>query len=490
MPDPAAGKFEIPGGHIEGAESPRAAATREWQEETGLNFPDGEWTGTWTSANGIYQGFVYTIASEADLDIFDRQIGSDPDGDVTGSETIAWWDPADLPCNTAIRPELLADIDAVIAALGCPDEGDEATCPCGTPVVYDEMNGWQHADGSISHDDGASVSGKMAAIAKAYPDGQDYGSHAFRPDGDSPCCWYCGMARIDPFHGDYPDGDVAKSAITNGGGGGAPSVPKGRKARHWPGWDLDLQAVGHWAPLLAAALSGALTKAQAERIARAYIAEHPAEEQGDQGKREAVDAAAVWLAGQGLDLVPVIAPLVPGILADAHLIGGASAAAMTDGGSADLGGWQPGDTNTAQQRVEALGLGASLSAALATSDETAQQMAGGYMTRLGRALVDGVTSGLGAVAIGASLVAVLADRDNSSGSVLGQLVIGIGAAALALYLLRQIQYGEWLNDPASNVCPGCLLNAAAGRVRMGQAYPSGDADAPAHPSCRCQVVPA
>jgi len=199
MSDPAAGKFEFAGGHIEGAESPRAAAIREWQEETGLPFVDGEFTGSWVSANGIYEGFVYTIPREADLDIFARQLGTDPDGDVTGSETIAWWDPATLPGNAAVRPELLQDIDAVMAALGCdegaaedccgaeccaggccngssgcqcgtgatPAEGDEATCPCGTPVVYDEMNGWQHADGSISHDDGESVSDKMAAIAKA-----------------------------------------------------------------------------------------------------------------------------------------------------------------------------------------------------------------------------------------------------------------------------------------------------------------------------------
>ena len=128
MSDPAAGKFEIPGGHVEGAESPRQAALREWQEETGLPFVDGEWTGTWTSANGIYQGFVYTIAREADLDIFARQPGSDPDGDVDGSETIAWWDPADLPGNPAIRPELLADMDAVMAALGCTPDCCGAEC--------------------------------------------------------------------------------------------------------------------------------------------------------------------------------------------------------------------------------------------------------------------------------------------------------------------------------------------------------------------------
>lgn len=122
MPDPAAGKFEMPGGHLEEGEGPRQAALREWQEETGLQFPDGEFTGTWTSANGIYQGFVLTIAREADLSLHDRRVGSDPDGDVDGAETIAWWDPADLPGNPAVRAELLADMPAVLAALGCEPE--------------------------------------------------------------------------------------------------------------------------------------------------------------------------------------------------------------------------------------------------------------------------------------------------------------------------------------------------------------------------------
>jgi hypothetical protein len=45
----------------------------------------------------------------------------DPDGDAV--EAIAWWDPADLPGNTAVRPELLAGIGDVMAALASePDE--------------------------------------------------------------------------------------------------------------------------------------------------------------------------------------------------------------------------------------------------------------------------------------------------------------------------------------------------------------------------------
>lgn len=91
---------------------------------------------------------------------------ADPDGDLI--ESLAWWDPATLAGNPAVRPELAASLPEVLPLLGCgPAEGDEDTCPCGTPVVYDEANGWQHADGSVSHDDGESVSDKMTTVAKA-----------------------------------------------------------------------------------------------------------------------------------------------------------------------------------------------------------------------------------------------------------------------------------------------------------------------------------
>ena len=46
-------------------------------------------------------------------------------------------------------------------AAGEPHQGDRAACPCGTPAEYDELDGWQHADGSVSHEDGESVSDKM-----------------------------------------------------------------------------------------------------------------------------------------------------------------------------------------------------------------------------------------------------------------------------------------------------------------------------------------
>ena len=49
---------------------------------------------------------------------------------------------------------------------------------------------------------------------------------------------------------------------------------------------------------------------------------------------------------------------------------------------------------------------------------------------------------------------------------------------------------HWLVDRSCDACPDCDDNALAGGVVKGEAYPTGDRCAPAHPDCRCLVVPA
>jgi 8-oxo-dGTP pyrophosphatase MutT (NUDIX family) len=117
--DPAGGTWEVPGGHLEAGETPLHAAWREWSEEVGLAPPPGTQTGSWTSPNGIYQGIVWTVDSESLVPVrCGTQISNpdDPDGDSI--EAVAWWDPEVLLGNPAVRPELLANIDEVMAALG------------------------------------------------------------------------------------------------------------------------------------------------------------------------------------------------------------------------------------------------------------------------------------------------------------------------------------------------------------------------------------
>lgn len=109
--DPAAGTWEMPGGHIE-AEDPTSlhAALREWQEEVGQPFPThGTVKHTWTSPNGVYQGHVVVIPSEKDLSMKDGRVVPNPDDPKGDShEQAAWWEVEHAKKNPALRDEVKA----------------------------------------------------------------------------------------------------------------------------------------------------------------------------------------------------------------------------------------------------------------------------------------------------------------------------------------------------------------------------------------------
>lgn len=168
--DPAAGKWEFPGGHIEDGEDVLTAAVREWCEETGCVPPlTGSIVSQWTSANFIYQGIVLSIPHESDVAI-NRDAPfvanpDDPDGDMV--ETCAWWNPADLEDNPVVRAELGEDLNLVLTALAGPPESsvDE--------MVVKAQSAWsQHPfrrieEPLIEHHAPAIQSGLRALVSKA-----------------------------------------------------------------------------------------------------------------------------------------------------------------------------------------------------------------------------------------------------------------------------------------------------------------------------------
>jgi 8-oxo-dGTP pyrophosphatase MutT (NUDIX family)/predicted ABC-type ATPase len=93
-PDPAAGTWEFPGGHLDDGETPFAGAMREFVEETGVTLPDtARVVNTWTS--GIYQCFVVSIPHEADLAInqrFANAVKASEGRSQGTSRTVKWGD--------------------------------------------------------------------------------------------------------------------------------------------------------------------------------------------------------------------------------------------------------------------------------------------------------------------------------------------------------------------------------------------------------------
>lgn len=174
--DVAAGKWEFPGGKLEEGEDPWDAAEREWCEETGATLPHGKIAGTWTSTNGVYQAFVYTIDNECDLGINldheDRDVlnPDDPDGDCI--EVVAWWYPNDAEDSPAALREEMSGTDwsMIRGAAGVQKVGE----------------GW--ADGLHPRDehgrfaagDGKGVDMKPATTGTSYSHGSD--GNTIKPD--------------------------------------------------------------------------------------------------------------------------------------------------------------------------------------------------------------------------------------------------------------------------------------------------------------------
>jgi 8-oxo-dGTP pyrophosphatase MutT (NUDIX family) len=410
--DPAAGMWEFPGGHLEEGESPLRGAWREWAEEVHAIPPPGVTTGTWESPDGVYQGIVWTVDSEDCVPLLDRdQVTNpdDPDGDQV--EAIAWWDPAQLAGNPAVRPELLASLLAVLAALGCASE--------------EESNN----------------------LVKA----------AAGPKGPAP---------------DGADQQPVQQA--------------------WPGWSHDLQTVAYWTPLLAAALAAAV---DASGLGEAWLAVGASSDASTKPERlkDLTSRARTWLDERttGADMATAIGGILPDVQADGYAIGTASADAIQAGDTtADMGQWQPGSTDAARQIVDQLDATAGLSEITGTAEATARSVADSRLDDLARTLAQATEGDTDASELAQAITDTLTDPSKAEGIVSTELANATNTAAVGIYRQHDVEQVRWATADDDRVCPTCLANEAAGPRSLGDAFPSGDTQPPAHPRDRCAPIPA
>lgn len=429
---------------------------------------------------------------------------------------------------------------------GEPQPGDTGTCPCGTPVVYDEGNGWQHADGSISHDDGESVSHKMSTVAKCQfcpacdsdldqsgnctdwaergerarqamgidgtaGDAQDV-PHKFVSEGRHTACAACGLAEgawphpqgsrdicpcgtpvvwdaVNGWHhangsASHDDGESVSDKMRAVAKAGDPS-PKGRR---WPGWDMDLAAAAYWGRHLRDQVRATLTDEVLAGVARVYIKAHPGQDGKATGKRQRDAAALAWLSARLATGGPDLSDVADGLTADGVAIGGISARSMVSGEPADRAGWKPGLTGAAVAVAEATALSALLASARSgAGHDAAGEMTGSYYALVSRILA-GWDPSVAAFELEDMLAAAVADTGFAEAVTVTQVTALSGKAALAYYLANSVDMVSWVDAGDAKVCPRCLENAAS-PVRAGTAFPSGDTSPPAHPRCRCALVP-
>jgi 8-oxo-dGTP pyrophosphatase MutT (NUDIX family) len=469
--DPASGTWEFPGGCLEPGEQPHAAASREWEEEVGSPLPDGAQTGAWTSSNGVYAGFVWTVPHEGVLridDPRDRVINPDDPG-RDHVEAIAWWDPEQLVSNPAVRRELAADMPRVLAAL-------------------------------------RSGVAKAATLTKAQAHYRD------PSDVDGRHCGNCSMFRLNP-----PDFESGACTLVQGaideravcdhweardGVTKADGDPKDQaRSDDWPGWRLDLAAIAHWAPLLAADMLAAI---DAAALASAYLTAQPAaaHTDDDQDKRQRlIDATVAFLLAWGVrsHLAQALARDMAGLWTDGYLIGDSSARAILDAVAdgtpldqavAEYGDWEAGRTDIAEMLIGEWGDGSGLRELLDAQGIEIRSIAQSRLEDLARLLADGVLRGVSAEDLAEEIKALLGNQARARLIATTEISRASSAAAMRAYRRAGVKATRQITVGDARVCVICDENAAAGAVPIGTPYPSGDLQCPVHPGDRCANIPA
>lgn len=246
------------------------------------------------------------------------------------------------------------------------------------------------------------------------------------------------------FYGIDPDRVMLGKAV----GGPTPE-----RVAQWPGWTQDQDAARERSRQLREAVRRAFEQ-DALLLAGWWL-------------DRAVDtmsltAAVAFLAGHGINddaMTAAIRPAIEGMAEDGARIGAASAELLTGASGAPPSAVLGDVASIAHHRVEQL---AQILANPTTTDPDT----------LGRQLQQAIND-----PAWADEVAVT------------ETSRAVNEAARRVYEHAGIATARWLSENDTRVCPVCDRNEAAGPVLLGHPYPSGDVAPPAHPRCRCVLLP-
>jgi HK97 family phage portal protein len=224
-------------------------------------------------------------------------------------------------------------------------------------------------------------------------------------------------------------------------------------------------------------------------LAEGWTSRYPGHKTGGaQVSAGLLEAAIDYVRGHGLNLQG-LGEVIRAIYTDGWRVGiGSALARLRDTGSVassqdpaagiDWSTWKPGNQAAADQAAR---LGELLSQAdvvlQGVSDTALQQIAG--------ILAEGAAAGDSVDTIARALGDVLGDPSHALMVAHTELARAVSAASLETYRYNGIPGKGWITYQP---CPICAQNEGV-VVPLDAAFPSGDTSPPAHPRCRCSLVP-
>lgn len=190
----------------------------------------------------------------------------------------------------------------------------------------------------------------------------------------------------------------------------------------------------------------------------------------DKGLRDVVQVALAWLRDQAINLAGAFGVPVRSAVEQGYSAGQAAAVEQLDD-----------DARTpAAERLEQL-----LDAAAVTISSVAETR----FVELAQVLADGVEQGLSAGQLKRELRSVLDAPQWAETVAVTETARAYSAATQATYQANGIGKKLWMLAPDQRICDTCADNAAQGAVDTTSAFASGDVHPPAHPNCRCALLP-
>ena len=292
---------------------------------------------------------------------------------------------------------------------------------------------------------------------------------------------------------DAPDLAYAPVVFAAPGGEGHPKD----EAVAWPGWDRDQATAERWAAHTGAALARAV---DCERLAERWLARELVKadepdpttaEQAQQPPEDsnagewAVALAIAFLAAEGMTVTAPLATAIAAIWTEGWAIGNAAAHAIQSDQRARFR-WAIGD-DAAARRTLTNDMADALQAFMDRNRSSIPVIADRRLRVFAQVLAEAKARGMTAKELAQALRDALQDDAWVRMVALTELTRASAEAARAVYTAAGITRWRWVTEPGA--CPVCVANEEAGPRVIGGAWPNGSEAPPAHPHCRCSVLP-
>lgn len=157
---------------------------------------------------------------------------------------------------------------------------------------------------------------------------------------------------------------------------------------------------------------------------------------------------------------------------------------LIDALNIDWDNWKPGN-HPAELLVRPKG---GLSSLLANAGIVSVSLNSTTLDRIGTRLADALVNGWADTKLAATLSDIIDDPKRALTIANTEMARAMSQASMDTYRGFDVEQVEWQHSDFCD-CDLCTDNEDAGPIPLGEAFPSGDTEPPAHPNCICSIAP-